>query len=273
MNLITARCPDCGADLKIPEGSSTVTCEFCGSQVIVTDILGTSAVMQNCMTLAYAALESKDYKDAYGHFNSALEIDMKNYSAWFGKAICTGMTGKLIDLRINEMIKLFENAFNYAPADKQANMRRNASAEIVKAIKALMQVFKLQQDMLSMTGIDDGDMRKGLEDASNKVKQEFSDALNKAREYDPSNADITPLQNEIAQASQEAEKPLTVQTPAGQTPLEMFQSADEELKKINTPPVSQQPSVNEKKKSGCMSIIAMFIVIAGSFFLCSVFVL
>lgn len=242
MNLITAKCPDCGADLKIPEGSSSVTCEFCGSQVIVTDILGTSTVMQNCMTLAFAALEKNDYEDAYGHFNSALEIDMKNSSAWFGKAVCTGRTGKLIDLRIDEMIKLFETAFGYAPDDKQQKIRKNASGEIVKAIKGLMDVFKLQQEMLSFEE-EDADMKKGLEDASNKVKQEFFRALDKAREYDTSNPDITPLLNEIKQAVQSSEKPPVVQ----QTP-------------VASPPAQTQ--VNENKKSGCafMLAMAMFII-------------
>lgn len=206
MNLITAKCPDCGADLKIPEGSSSVTCEYCGSQVIITDILGTSTVMQNCMTLAFAALEKNDFEDAYGHFNSALEIDMKNYSAWFGKAVCTGRTGKLIDLRIDEMINLFETAFSYAPSDKLANAHRNASAEIIKAIKGLTDVFKLQQEMLKMEE-DDEDMKKGLEEASNKVKKEFFGALDKAREYDPSNADIIPLRDEITKLSQVVEQP------------------------------------------------------------------
>jgi tetratricopeptide (TPR) repeat protein len=250
MNLVTARCPDCGADLKIPEGSQSVTCEYCGSQVLVADILGTSAVMQNCMTLAYAALEKEDYNDAYGHFNSALEIDMKNYSAWFGKAICTGRTGKLIDMRIDEEIKLFETAFGYAPADKQQNMRRNASVEIVKAIKGLMQVFKLQQEMLSFEE-DDADMKKGLEDASNKVKQEFTGALDKAREYDPSNADIDPMKKEITEAS----------TPAQMQP-DYTRPAIEHM----PPPVHvdvQQPAppVTESKKSGCAMMMVMMMMV------------
>jgi hypothetical protein len=252
MNLITAKCPDCGADLKIPEGSSSVTCEFCGSQVIVTDILGTSAVMQNCMTLAFAALEQQDYKDAYGHFNSALEIDMKNYSAWFGKAICTGRTGKLIELRIDEMLKLFETAFNYAPADKQQNMRRNAAGEIVKAIKALMEVFKLQQTMLTFEG-EDEDIKKGLEEASNKVKQEFMGALDKAREYDPSNADIDPLKKEIIAAAMAAEKPPVYTRP----PIEHMPPTPQ----VNVQPqANAPPPVNEKKKSGCSMMLAMAMI-------------
>lgn len=253
MNLVTARCPDCGAALKIPEGASSVICEFCQSQVIVADILGTSAVMQNCMTLAYAGLEKEDYNDAYGHFNSALEIDMKNYSAWFGKAICTGRTGKLIDMRIDEMVKLFETAFGYAPADKQQNMRRNASAEIVKAIKGLMQVFKLQQEMLSFEE-DDPDMKKGLEEASNKVKQEFMGALDKARGYDPSNVDIDPLKKEILAASMEAQKKPEYTRPA----IEHMPPPVH----VDQPQTNAPPPVSESKKSGCAMMIAMMMLVA-----------
>ena len=256
MNLVTARCPDCGADLKIPEGSSSVTCEYCGSQVIVADILGTSAVMQNCMTRAYAALEGQDYKDAYGHFNSALEIDMKNYSAWFGKAICTGRTGKLIDLRVAEMIKLFETAIGYAPADKQQNMHRNASAEIIKAIKGLMDVFKLQQDMLQMEA-DDPEMRKGLDDASNKVQQEFMSALDKALEYDPSNADAAPLRDEIKKIAAEAQKPPVYERPA-------IEHMPPPVHANVQPSENIPPPINQTKKSGCSMMLAMIMLFVAA---------
>lgn len=254
MNLVTAKCPDCGADLKIPEGSLSVTCEYCGSQVIVTDILGTGAVMQNCMTLAYAALDEKNYKDAYSHFNSALELSTTNYSAWFGKAICTGMTGKLIEFRIDEMLKLFETAFKYAPSDKLENAHRNAAAEIVKAIKAQMNTFKLQQEMLvSMKGFDDGDMIasvKEMEDSANKVKQEFIGALDKAREYDPSNADIDPLKKEIIEAAMAGQKPTVYTRP----PIEHMPPPQH----VNVQPQANVPQqVNENKKSGCSMMLAM----------------
>ena len=266
MNLITAKCPDCGADLKIPEGSLSVTCEYCGSQVIVTDILGTGSVMQNCMTLAYAALEANNYTDAYQHFNTALELDINSYTAWFGKAICTGRTGKLIDLRIDEMIKLFESAFKYAPADKQANIRRNAASEIVKAIKAQKEKFNAQQMFLGeMKQIDQGTdyNLSELEGSVMKVKQEFLGALDKAHEYDPSNTDIAPLQNELTQAVEVSPEPII---PDEQKLSTQFGNLAEQISRQPTPVVAPppQPVVNEKKKSGCavMSVIVIFIIFA-----------
>lgn len=265
MNLITAKCPDCGADLKIPEGSLSVTCEYCGSQVIVTDVLGTGSVMQNCMTLAYAALEANNYTDAYQHFNTALELDINSYTAWFGKAICTGRTGKLIDLRIDEMIKLFENAFKYAPADKQANIRRNAASEIVKAIKAQKEKFNEQQMFLGeMKQIDQGTdyNLSEIEGWVMKVRQEFLGALDKAHEYDPSNTDIAPLKNELTQAVAVSPEPII---PDGQKISTQFGNLAEQISKQETPAAPPvQPVVNEKKKSGCavMSVIVIFIIFA-----------
>ena len=256
MNLVTARCPDCGAALKIPEGASSVICEFCQSQVIVADILGTSAVMQNCMTLAYAALEKPDYEDAYGHFNSALEIDMKNYSAWFGKAVCTGRTGKLIDLRVTEMVKLFETAFSYCPANKQQTMRKNASAEIVKAIKGLMQVFSIQQEMLTWEG-DDPEAKKDIEDASNKVQQEFFSALDKALEYDPSNADAAPLRDEIKKIAAEAQKPPVYERPA-------IEHMPPPVHANVQPSENIPPPINQTKKSGCSMMLAMIMLFVAA---------
>lgn len=57
MELKTAKCPECGADLQIPEGKDVITCEYCGANVIVKDLLGTIAPIQNYMSLAASALQ------------------------------------------------------------------------------------------------------------------------------------------------------------------------------------------------------------------------
>src|SRR5260221_8544563 len=147
MDLITAKCPDCGADLKIAPGALNVVCDYCGSNILVTDVLGSGAVVQNCMTLAYAAMQGENFKDSFDQFNKALEHGSNNYNAWFGKAICAGNLSRVMDVRYDEMIVLFENAFTNAPADKQATLKRNAATEIVKAVKGSMAKIKMADQL------------------------------------------------------------------------------------------------------------------------------
>jgi len=262
MQLVTAKCPDCGADLNIPEGSLNVTCEYCGSNILVTDVLGSNSVMQNCMTLAYEALKNEDYKEAYGHFNSALETDMKSSGAWFGKALCAGELGSVAKPRFDEMMTMFETAINYAPADKQNNLKKTAAAEVVKAIQKTANQRELAEEM--MHDLDDGDaddkamtdeMKKNLE----KTKEEILSALNKAHEYDPSNNDVTKMIDDITNDKHDESPKLE------QMRQQLFGS--EPLKPEPEPPAPAP--VTTSKKSGCSMALAMLIFIFG---ICAYFI-
>jgi tetratricopeptide (TPR) repeat protein len=196
MQLITAKCPDCGADLKIPEGSASVVCDYCGGNILVSDVLGSGSVMQNCMILAYSALESRNYNDAYDHFNRAIEIDMKNPNAWFGKAFCEGMIGKIGENSFGQMIDMFENALNYTPADKQSNMKKNAAAEIVKVVRKSAGIVQLVMQLTELSD-DDAELAASAADNAKQVKDTVTNTVTKAQEYDPSSKDVEALLNEI----------------------------------------------------------------------------
>ena len=259
MNLITAKCPDCGAGLKIPEGSSSVTCEFCGSQVMVTDVLGTGAVMQNCMILAYAALKNENYEEAFDHFNRALEIDMKSSSALFGRALCTGWLGKVAKPGFDDMMDMFEKAISYAPADKQVNVKKNAAAEVVKSVRHIIPNIKFGVEMIELEmDAKDADFAASTADITANVKnskEQILRALEKAQEYDPSNNEITPLMAEVNAIA--ISKPM----PGINLPIhENFAQASEELKKVGTeqPP---PPQVSNKSKSGCMGVVAVLAIV------------
>ena len=112
-------------------------------------------------------MESKNYKDAYDHFNRAIEIDLKNPNAWFGKAVCEGMIGKVGENSFGQMIDMFESSFNYAPEDKQVNFRKNAAAEIVKVIRKSTNIIKLACELLVLKEEDD----KISSELGNEIKE------------------------------------------------------------------------------------------------------
>jgi tetratricopeptide (TPR) repeat protein len=268
MNLITAKCPDCGADLKIPEGSTNVTCEYCGSNILVTDVLGSNAVMQNCMMLAYAALKNEDYKEAYDHFNRALETDMKSSGAWFGKALCAGELGKVANPRFDEMMTMFETAINYAPADKQNNLKKNAAAEVVKCVRHITPNIKFGEQMLELEmGDKDADYAASTADITanlKKSKEEITRALQKAQEYDPSNNDIAALITEV-----NAVKSVDPNSGSGLHINQDFADAGLKLAEVQEPaPASTTPG-SSPKKSGCSFMIAavIFIISISAYFI------
>lgn len=243
MDLITAKCPDCGADLKIAPGALNVVCDYCGTNILVTDVLGSGAVVQNCMTLAYAAMQGENYQDAFDQFNKALEHGSNNYNAWFGKATCAGMLSRMSDVRFDEMIVLFENAFNNAPADKVGVLRRSAAAEIVKAVRnSVAKIHMADELMIQVTqaGMQSSELG-GFSGGNQQMKNEAFRALAKAREYDPANNDVIKLQSELGDTIKiTSSEPLVIpqQYPTLQDAQQM------------------KPQVPGKKKSGGCAIIA-----------------
>ncbi len=193
MQLITAKCPDCGADLKIPEGSTSVICDYCGGNILVADVLGSSSVMQNCMMLAYSALESRNYNDAYDHFNRAIEIDLKNPNAWFGKAVCEGMIGKVGENSFGQMIDLFENAFRYTEDDKNSIMKKNAASEIVKVVRKNEKIVQLVNQMLEFS-----EDTPSVKDEVKQINEMVKNTVMKALEYDPANKDAAALLSDVS---------------------------------------------------------------------------
>ncbi len=255
MQLVSARCPDCGAELKIPEGSLNVTCEYCGSNILVSEILGSNSVIQNCMTLAYAALQNNNYKEAYSHFDSALEQDMRNYSAWFGKALCAGELSTVANPRFSEMMNMFDTALQNAPADKQTNIKKNAAAEAVKAVRNTAERRRLASQMVELGSgsFSGGELVANIQ----KTKDEVIRALNKAQEYDPSNNDIPPLINEVNALAQRF-----IPMPGiNQQIQENFADAERKLAEIQEPAAAPPGPVYGKKKGGCGAVIAALVLI------------
>lgn len=262
MQLISAKCPDCGADIKIPEGSTSLVCEFCGGNIFVADLLGSTSVMQNCMTLAFSAMESGNYKDAYDHFNRAIEIDLKNPNAWFGKAVCTGMTGKFADDMYGKMINLFESAFNYAPQDKLSNLKKNASAEIVKIVRKSKSKIQLASELLSFA--DDKEFTTEITGEVNKLKESVINTVQKANEYDPSNKEAAALLDEVNSGKFFAPEPENKNETAGIIKSGNNKPLSVELNSSPLAASNQTGLLNQtgsKKKRGCSMVIFILLFI------------
>ena len=80
--LISARCPSCGADIRLPDDRDRGYCSFCGGQVIlskdVTHIHVGTGSLENHLELGERAYHVFDYEGAIDHLEKAQEIDLRN---------------------------------------------------------------------------------------------------------------------------------------------------------------------------------------------------
>ena len=103
MALISAKCPHCGADIRVNEGSKSGVCEFCGATFVTQDAVTNYTVNNNYNTVQYitktaaSAAEAGEYirrgdvllslgefvraEEAYLR---AVELEPADWRGWFG---------------------------------------------------------------------------------------------------------------------------------------------------------------------------------------------
>ena len=110
IQFIPMTCPSCGGEMMVSSKLDQTICNYCGkSFLVVGDVKGGEPAAKNFIELADATLNSMDwgvghnyvakefewepmnqkYIEAHNFYTKALEIDPKNYKAWFGKAATT----------------------------------------------------------------------------------------------------------------------------------------------------------------------------------------
>lgn len=130
-----ARCPNCGGELQLPEDKATVKCMYCGGDIIVQEAIRTAAEssVPNWLILAKAAIDGRNYQEAFNYYTKVLEVDPQNYEAWFGKGEAAGWLSTLADVRLSEMLTDIENAIKNAPEEIKENLI-NRSADCINSI-------------------------------------------------------------------------------------------------------------------------------------------
>ena len=91
MRLTSAKCPNCGADIKVNKTEEKTVCEYCKSEILVEDAIAKlKVVVEGEVELkgvpkleSYLKLGNRAYKDgkfdeAYINYSKALELDPDN---------------------------------------------------------------------------------------------------------------------------------------------------------------------------------------------------
>lgn len=76
-------CPNCGASMEIQETRDFAYCTFCGTKIVVNEIIqiNRNSEIENLLNRAYEYEAKKDYAKAKEYCDKVLDIDSKNESA------------------------------------------------------------------------------------------------------------------------------------------------------------------------------------------------
>lgn len=141
MALISAKCPHCGADIRVNEGSKSGVCEFCGATFVTQDAVTNYTVNNNYNTVQYitktaaSAAEAGEYIRrgdvllSLGEFGRAeeaylraVELEPADWRGWFG--MVKTRTKNFTDYEDTSHAALYDKAQKVAPKEASEAMSR-----------------------------------------------------------------------------------------------------------------------------------------------------
>lgn len=87
MGLVSAKCPNCGADIQVDESRTTGFCQYCGSSIEIQSAIqlvkiDKSEDFDNFIKLAEEAAKVSNFEEAQSYIKKALEINPRSSQAW-----------------------------------------------------------------------------------------------------------------------------------------------------------------------------------------------
>ncbi len=91
MPIISMKCPECGAELKVNDTLEKMYCNYCGNMFILSEALAQRQVIieshkvEPFLEIAETSMRSRDYARCAEYADKAIEIDSRNAYAWYLK--------------------------------------------------------------------------------------------------------------------------------------------------------------------------------------------
>lgn len=137
VKLVSAKCPSCGASLKLSKDDEQTKCEYCHQTIIVDEaiacyklkISGTVSIEgietnSDLIDSANELLEMKEFLKAKRKFLMFSEKFPNNYQGWLGLLICRTRNFTIKDNNImfeNDVNKYYEHFLKVAPDDVKSD--------------------------------------------------------------------------------------------------------------------------------------------------------
>lgn len=157
MKLVTAKCPNCGAQIEVDEYSNTTRCDYCGSQILVeeaiekykVEISGSIEIenlpkLENYLKLADRHYCNEEYKDAYDIYSKAIELDPDNYIVILRKALTKALCSNYKKLELVPVLNAIKNSYSIL---EKRDERDKLNDLVVESNNA---VCKLEEHVISI---------------------------------------------------------------------------------------------------------------------------
>ncbi len=120
MKLVAAKCPSCGANIKVDRSLKFTKCEYCDTEIMVEEAvenllkveLKDSPTLDNYLKLGNRYFENQEFEEAYKVYSKAEEIDPDNPIVVLRRGLCRTLITDYNVLDINSSINGMKTAYS-----------------------------------------------------------------------------------------------------------------------------------------------------------------
>ena len=134
MRLTRAKCPNCGADIKVNKAEEKAVCEYCNSEVLIEDAIARLKVivegevelkgvpkLESYLKLGDRAYKDGEFDEAYANYSKALELDTDNAIAILRQGISKVLKEKEpLKMTISSGVSAYQNVIKIDESLKES---------------------------------------------------------------------------------------------------------------------------------------------------------
>lgn len=156
-------CEICGSN-DIIKKDNFFECQLCGTKYSTEEVkkivlegsidisgstvkIDNSNNIRNYLNIAQNAYKAENMIECEKYCNMILEIDSKNYEAWFLKGKTAIFQSSVVELVIEKVVNCFSNAIDNTPEDKIDEVKSEIAEELKLIIKTIIS-YKCQQFLI-----------------------------------------------------------------------------------------------------------------------------
>lgn len=121
MKLVVAKCPACGATVKVNSYEQAIRCEYCNSSILMEDKIKDTKQLNTYLKLAERHYHDGEYKEASAMYQKVIELDADNYIAVLRKGISKSLCTNYHNFEINYAINGMKNCYTIIKNRKENN--------------------------------------------------------------------------------------------------------------------------------------------------------
>ena len=129
MKLVAAKCPSCGANIKVDRSLKVTKCEYCDTEIIVEEAvenllkveLKDTPSLENYLKLGARYFDNREFEEAYKVYSKAEEIDPDIPIVVLRRGLCRSIISDYNHFDVDSAVKAMKTSYDLMKKMKLSN--------------------------------------------------------------------------------------------------------------------------------------------------------